>query len=91
MNLQLVYWYILSLSKNENIFKKKKQSKTKQNKTTKKRKEKKFPSGGSRISKQTNKNNSCTQFAREGVGRRPIYNSYVKERKLFTKNLLKRF
>ena len=30
MNLQLVYWYILSLSKNENIFKKKK---TKQNKT----------------------------------------------------------
>ena len=31
MNLQLVYWYILSLSKNENIFKKKKQSKTKQN------------------------------------------------------------
>ena len=29
MNLQLVYWYILSLSKNENIFKKK----TKQNKT----------------------------------------------------------
>ena len=32
MNLQLVYWYILSLSKNENIFKKKtKQNKTKQN------------------------------------------------------------
>ena len=70
MNLQLVYWYILSLSKNENIFKKK--NKAKQNKTTKKRKEKKFPSGG-------------------GVGRRPIYNSYAKERKLFTKNLLKRF
>ena len=89
MNLQLVYWYILSLSKNENMFFKK--NKAKQNKTTKKRKEKKFPSGGSRISKQTNKNNSCTQFAREGVGRRPIYNSYVKERKMFTKNLLKRF
>ena len=89
MNLQLVYWYILSLSKNENILKKKQQSKTKQN--DQKKEGKKFPSGGSRISKQTNKNNSCTQFAREGVGRRPIYNSYVKERKLLTKNLLKRF
>ena len=33
MNLQLVYWYILTLSKNENMFNKKKKikSKTKQN------------------------------------------------------------
>ena len=87
MNLQLLYWYILSLSKNKNMFYKK--NKAKQNKTTKKRRKKK--SGGSRISKPTNKNNSCTQFAREGFGLRPIYNSYVKERKLLTKNLLKRF
>ena len=61
----------------------KKKNKAKQNKTTKRRKKK---SGGSRISKPTNKNNSCTQFAREGFGLRPIYNSYVKERKLLTKN-----
>ena len=88
MNLQLLYWYILSLSKNKNMFYKKK--KTKQNKT-KRPKGGKKKSGGSRISKPTNKNNSCTQFAREGFGLRPIYNSYVKERKLLTKNLLKRF
>ena len=88
MNLQLLYWYILSLSKNKNMFyQKKKQSKTKQN--DQKRRKKK--SGGTRISKPTNKNNSCPQFAREGFGLRPIYNSYVKERKLLTKNLLKRF
>ena len=83
MNLQLLYWYILSLSKNKNMFYKKKESKTKQN--DQKRRKKK--SGGSRISKPTNKNNSCTQFACEGFGLRPIYNSYVKERKLLTKNL----
>jgi len=88
MNLQLVYWYILSLSKNENMFYKK-QNKTKQN--DQKKEEKKVSSGGNRISKPTNKNNPCTQFAREGVGLRPIYNSYAKERKLLTKNLLKRF
>ena len=35
MNLQLLYWYILSLSKNKNMFYQKK-NKTKQNKTTKK-------------------------------------------------------
>ena len=35
MNLQLLYWYILSLSKNKNMFYKKK-NKAKQNKTTKK-------------------------------------------------------
>ena len=39
MNLQLLYWYILSLSKNKNMFYKKKQSKTKQN--DQKRREKK--------------------------------------------------
>ena len=87
MNLQLLYWYILSLSKNKNMFYKKK---TKQNKTKRPKKEEK-KSGGSRISKPTDKNNSCTQFAREAFGLRPIYNSYVKERKLLTKNLLKRF
>ena len=69
------------------MFYKKKQSKTKQN--DQKKEEKK--SGGTRISKPTNKNNSCTQFAREGFGLCPIYNSYVKERKLLTKSLLKRF
>ena len=88
MNLQLLYWYILSLSKIKICFTKKKQSKTKQNDQKKEGKKK---SGGSRISKPTNKNNSCTQFAREGFGLCPIYNSYVKERKLLTKNLLKRF
>ena len=62
--------------------------KTKQNKTKRPKKRRKKNSGGSRISKPTNKNNSCTQFAREGVGLRPIYNE---ERKLLTKNLLKRF
>ena len=41
MNLQLAYWYILSLSKNESMFKKKK-------KTTKK-KEKKVSASGNRI------------------------------------------
>ena len=65
--------------------------KTKQNKTKRPKKGGKKKSGGSRISKPTNKNNSCTQFAREGFGLCPIYNSYVKERKLLTKNLLKRF
>ena len=35
MNLQLLYWYILSLSKNKNMFYQKK-NKAKQNKTTKK-------------------------------------------------------
>ena len=86
MNLQLLYWYILSLSI-KICFTKKKQSKTKQN--DQKRRKKK--SGGTRISKPTNKNNSCPQFTREGFGLRPIYNSSVKERKLLTKNLLKRF
>ena len=59
MNLQLVYWYILSLSKNENIFKKK--NKAKQNKTTKKRKEKSFQAVGvesvSRLIKITHAHN----------------------------------
>ena len=45
MNLQLVYRYILSLSKNENIFYEKT---TKQNKRTKKKKEKKVSIGESR-------------------------------------------
>ena len=55
MNLQLLYWYILSLSKNKNMCYKKK---TKQNKTKRPKKEEK-KSGGTRISKPTNKNNSC--------------------------------
>ena len=38
MNLQLLYWYILSLSKNKNMFYKKK---TKQNKTKRPKKEEK--------------------------------------------------
>ena len=42
MNLQLVYRYILSLSKNENLF----TNKTKQNKT-KEKKKKKTKRGGS--------------------------------------------
>ena len=71
--------------KNWKYVSQKKQSKTKQNDQKKGGKKK---SGGSRISKPTNKNNSCTQFEREGVGLRPIYNE---ERTLLTKNLLKRF
>ena len=43
MNLQLVYWYILSLSKNENMFNKKKNKKQNKTKRTKKRRKKKFP------------------------------------------------
>ena len=31
------------------------------------------------------KNNSCTQRARQGVGLRAFYDSYVKERKLLTR------
>ena len=49
MNLQLVYRYILSLSKNENIFYEKRKRKTKQNKTKgPKTKEKKISNGKSR-------------------------------------------
>ena len=60
MNLQLVYWYILSLSKNKNIFKKKQ---TKQNKTKrpKKGREKSFQAVGvesvSRLIKITHAHN----------------------------------
>ena len=46
MNLQLVYWYYLSLSENENMFKKQMQNEKK------KRKRKKFPPGGNRTQDQ---------------------------------------
>ena len=51
MNLQLVYRYILSLSKNENMFYEKKTTTTTTTTTTtgqKKKKEKKIPDGESR-------------------------------------------
>ena len=53
MNLQLIYRYILSLSKNENMFYEKKTTTTTTTTTTgqkkkKKRKEKKIPDGESR-------------------------------------------
>ena len=53
MNLQLVYRYILSLSKNENMFYEKKkqrqqQQQQQQDKKKKKSKEKKIPDGESR-------------------------------------------
>ena len=49
-----------------------------------------FSLGAPESSKQDYKNNSCTQFAREGAGLWPIYNSYVKERKLFTRKFAQR-
>ena len=50
MNLQLVYRYILSLSKNENMFyeKKNNDNNNNNNNRTKKKKEKKTPDGESR-------------------------------------------
>ena len=50
MNLQLVYRYILSLSKNENMFyeKKNNDNNNNNNNRTKKKKEKKIPDGESR-------------------------------------------
>ena len=51
MNLQLVYRYILSLSKNENMFYEKKNNDNNNNNNnnrTKKKKEKKIPDGESR-------------------------------------------
>ena len=49
MNLQLVYRYILSLSKNENMFYEKKTTTTTTTTTTgQKKKEKKIPDGESR-------------------------------------------
>ena len=48
MNLQLVYRYVLSLSKNENMFYEKKQNKTKAPPPPQKKKEKKVSTGESR-------------------------------------------
>ena len=48
MNLQLVYRYILSLSKNENMFYEKKTTTTTTTTTGQKKKEKKIPDGESR-------------------------------------------
>ena len=57
MNLQLLYWYILSLSKNKNMFYKKKESKTKQNDQKRRKKKAVVVESVSRLIKITHAHN----------------------------------